>query len=710
MRWIRRRRDTSNTAGDQTSASAPTTPQATPSPAGPADEFLTSLTRIAGRRGFDAAEQTIKLREGRLWGRLSMLAEPVEIARALDYAERYATSVSDWITWLQRPIDQLPGDEPHHTPSFDDELTALVSELPNANGDGAKPPLPAPHERLIRTLEWRARTEGFEAAEQLIATSQAKAWVALSKVAQRKDSALAVGYARRAFGLDSQPSIARRLQQLLFAQGDIVEAERLFRFSLEANGGALNQYEIDRLGRLQGWKNLYLHGFPLPERRLSPAIETHPHKVVNYLAHSLPHSGAGYDTRSHSLLRALQATDYSVVAATQVGFPWDSVRPANQDANISFPLQDVIDGVRYQRLRPVGGGRSQTPPDRYIRTSADEFEALVREERPAVIHAASNFEVGLAAIAAAHRLGLPVIYEVRGLWEVTRASRDPGVEGSELFETQVRLETAAATSADRVIAITHALKDELVRRGVPAERVIVVPNGVDPDLFVAAPRDRELEEQLGLAGKRVVGYVGSFTHYEGLDDLLYATSVLIDQGIDNIHLLLVGSGSAFTRLSTLVAELELSEHVTLTGRVPFDDVHRYYSLIDIAPFPRKSLPVTEMVSPLKPFEAMAMEKAVLVSSVAVLTEIIDDGQTGLIFEKGNIDSLAGALGRLVSDPALCVQLGRNAREWVVVNRTWAQAGAAVANIYRELEAGSRDISPLESSNTLEHRVERTVRP
>lgn len=699
MSWIRRRLKTIAALGGQNTASVPTTSEASPSPAGQRDEFASSLTRIARSRGFDAAEQTIKLREGRLWGRLSMLAEPVDTVRAVDYAERSTASVRDWIAWLQRPSAVPPGTDTDGTASFDEELAALVTDLPDANGDGAKPPLPAPHERLIRTLDWRAKTEGLEAAEQLIAVSQARAWVALSKVAQRNDTALAAEYVRRAYSLDPLPTLARRLQQLLFSRGDIVEAERLFRLSLEANGGALSQYDSDRLGRLQGWKKLFLHGFPLPERRQSPGIERTPHKVVNYLAHSLPHSGAGYDTRSHSLLRALQTTEYSVVASTQVGFPWDRVLMANPDESVAFPLEDVVDGVRYRRLRPVGGGRTQSPPDTYIRTSADEFEALVREERPAIIHAASNFEVGLAAITAARRLGLPVIYEVRGLWEVTRASRDPGVEGSELFETQVRLETAAATSADRVITITHALKNELVRRGVPEGHISVVPNGVDPSLFVVAPRDRELEQQLGLEGKRVIGYVGSFTHYEGLDDLLYAISLLIDQGIDNLHVLLVGSGSAFTRLKTLVAELELSDHVTLTGRVPFDDVHRYYSLIDIAPFPRKSLPVTEMVSPLKPFEAMAMEKAVLVSSVAVLTEIIDDGATGLIFEKGNIDSLAGALSRLVTDPALCAHLGKNAREWVVVNRTWEQAGAAVAEIYRELEDANRGSVPLEAEVT-----------
>lgn len=696
MKWLPWHKDTGDAATGQTSSSAPTTSGSTAR----GDEFIRSLMRIAQSRGFDAAEQTIKSREGRLWGRLSMLAEPTDPTRALDYAARYSASVNDWISWLQRPTDEARGDEPTRTAPPDGDLASFLKELPAPIDDAPKSPLPAPHERLLQTLEWRAKTEGFEAAEQLITTSQAKAWAVLSKVAQPRGSALAVEYLRRAYALDPQPTVARRLQQLLFTRGDIVEAERLFRFSLEASGGAINQYEIDRLGRLQGWKNLFFHGFPLPERRHSPEFERIPHKAVYYLAHSLPHSGAGYDTRSHGLLRALQTTDYSVLACTQYGFPWDRVDSSNMGTDSSFLLKDVVDGIPYRRLRALAGGRRQLPPDRYIRTSADEFEAFVREERPAVVHAASNYEVGLAAITAARRLGLPVIYEVRGLWEVTHASRNPGVEGSERFETQVRLETHAATAADHVITITNALRDELVRRGAPAERITVVPNCVDPDRFIAAPRDSELEQQLGLQGKRVVGYVGSFTHYEGLDDLLYAASFLIDRGLDDLHLLLVGGGASSRRLEGLVSELELTDYVTLTGRVPFDEVHRYYSLIDIAPFPRKPLPVTEMVSPLKPLEAMAMEKAVIVSSVAAMAEMVTDGTTGLVFEKGNIDGLAATLTLLATDPDLCARLGKNAREWVLRNRTWNQAGAAVAQIYRELEEDSKsDIVSTETEFT-----------
>ena len=248
----------------------------------------------------------------------------------------------------------------------------------------------------------------------------------------------------------------------------------------------------------------------------------------------------------------------------------------------------------------------------------------------------------------------------------------------------MRLETQAATEADAVVAITHALKDELVRRGVPGDRITVIPNHVDVERFTPQPRDRALEQLLGLEGQRVIGFIGSITQYEGLDDFLHAACIVIDRGVD-LRLLIVGDGSGLSRLKYLVSELELENEVILTGRVPFGEVQRYYSLIDVAAFPRKPQPVTEMVSPLKHLEAMAMEKTVLVSSVAALAEAVVDGETGVVFEKGNIDDLADQLERLVRDPALTERLGQNARRWVAANRSWAQGGEEFAKIYRRLQ-------------------------
>lgn len=661
--------------------------------AGTGDGFHKHLTTMVETRGIDAAEQLIHAREERLWGRLSMLAEPLDATRAVVYAERYQASVSQWITWLQRSASDPNGTESATLTAPDDDLASLLRGVPAPHTHHAEPPLPEAFDRILKTLEQNVESDGFDAAEAFIAENQAKAWLGLAKLIDKKDRGRALQYVERAHGIYPTAVSAQRMTRLLYGAGNLVRSERMLREYFDKKDESPTPSELQRLAYIQGWKSLFLNGLPWPERSTTPAFQSIPDKVIYCLHNSLPHSSAGYGSRSHSLLRALANSGINAIGLTRYGYPWDMAVNRGKFPRAVFPEVDIIEDVTYRRMRTYTSGWSQVPTDRYIQACSEEIEAVAREERPAVIHAASNFLVGLSAVAAARRLGVPSIYEVRGLWEVTRASREPTWAESELYRTNVRLETQAACGADRVIAITNALKAELVRRGVPADHISVIPNSVDSSRFVPAPRDVDLERELGLAGKRVVGYVGTITDYEGLDHLLYAVSALIDRGVDNVHLLLVGDGTSFRELERLVTDLELDEYVTMTGRVPFDEVHRYYSLVDVAPFPRKPLPVTEMVSPLKPYEAMAMQKAVLVSSVAALAEMVDDGRTGLIFEKGNVDSLADALHLLVSEPDLCERLGEDARAWVVANRSWDQAGAAIAEIYRELEQdGSSQLS------------------
>jgi PEP-CTERM/exosortase A-associated glycosyltransferase len=537
---------------------------------------------------------------------------------------------------------------------------------------------PSVRKRIVTALD----EQGFEAAEGVIRSHEAGLWDYLARVSEPIDRARALEYAERAISLDPQPSSVRRYLRLSTALGVIRPPQRILDLALgfdedaEAPGSFHRQLEWLRV-----WRGFLEDGYPLPAKRAEPAFRPLPNTVLSCLHNSLPHDSSGYATRSHGILQSLRAAGMNVRAYTRFGYPWDSARRKKIVPMPDFADQDEVDGITYHRLRTLDTGWGQVSLDRYLEAYTDELERVIQRERPGIIHAASNFMVGLPSVAAARRLGLPVIYEVRGMWEVTRASRETGWKNTEHYDAYVRLETEAANGADAVITLTEALKAELVERGVPAAKITVVPNSVDPGLFTATPRDRDLERALGFAGKRVVGYIGSFTGYEGLDDLLHAASVVLDRGVD-LRVLLVGDGAEMPRLRELVAELELGEQVVLTGRVPFADVQRYYSLIDIAAFPRKPLPVTEMVSPMKPFEAMATEKAILVSSVGALAEIVEDGKTGMIFQKGDIDSLADVLERMVRDPDLCRRLGENARAWVEANRSWERAAATIVALYR----------------------------
>jgi len=290
---------------------------------------------------------------------------------------------------------------------------------------------------------------------------------------------------------------------------------------------------------------------------------------------------------------------------------------------------------------------------------------------------------GICANYVGRKLGIPSIYEVRGLWEITRMSRVPEWEGSDYYNMQVRMERDACLGADRVVTITHALKDELTRRGVPEEKITVIPNGADSSRFVPLERNNILAQTLGIGSDPIIGYVGSIVQYEGLELLLHALSKLQHRGT-KFKALIVGDGAVLDSLKSLATELNLNDFIIFTGRVPHHEVEQYYSLIDICPFPRLAQPVCEMVSPLKPFEAMCMEKLVISSDVAALNEIIKHEKTGLIFNKNNIDSLVNTLEQAIDLTKTGHSLGHAAREWVVLKRDWKVLGQKFLELYQEV--------------------------
>lgn len=436
---------------------------------------------------------------------------------------------------------------------------------------------------------------------------------------------------------------------------------------------------------------LLRYGFSMPKpEHMEPLGNVRSDSVLHLLDNSLPLVSVGYATRTHGLLAGIAKHGFHVSAVTRLGFPHD--RP-DMDMAIDVAHFDDIDGIRYHRLIDPERGFGKLPIIDYLKANILAHMPLILEERPAILHGASNFINGVAATSLAKRFGLKSVYEVRGLWELTRASREPAYMESDLFRQAAKMETEACANADRVICVTEALKLELISRGVDAGKIAVVPNGVHTERFLPRPADSDTGRKLGLNDEDVVvGYVGSIVHYEGLDDLLCAIRMLADQGYRNVKLLIVGDGDALEALQELARQLELMDHVIFTGRVPHHEVEKYYSLVAITPFPRLPLPVCEMVSPLKPLEAMAMEKCVVVSSVAALAEMVGEGETGLVFEKGNVLSLADALRRVIDDPLLRIRLGAQSRQWVVENRDWKVLGRAVAGLYHDILA-ERNASP-----------------
>lgn len=495
---------------------------------------------------------------------------------------------------------------------------------------------------------------------------------------QRFADTQAVELARAALANDESATTLRGVARIVYASGNFAEAADVVD-RLEQSIGALTGKDDELAREVRGRSRvLSLLAAGALSERLPPPI---PGRSVYFLHFSLPYMSVGYATRSHGLIAGMQAAGCDVRPYTRCGFPFDA-KPELEGQQI--PESDLVDGIEYRRL--LAGSRRGGTESEYLLACAEAYERVLRAERPEVVHAASNYVTALPALIAARRLGLPFIYEIRGFWEITRASRDNDFENSTRYSLMRHFEGVVAKEADHVYTLTSAMKDELVRRGVHADKITLVHNGVDAERFLPLAPRRELAEQLGLPPDvPVIGYVGSFVDYEGLDDLIRACCLLARRGVD-FRLLMVGDGAELPGLRALVANEGVADRVLLTGRVPHDSVEAFYSLIDICPFPRKPWEVCEMVSPLKPFEAMAMQKAVVVSSTHALREIVEDGHTGLVFEKGNPEALAACLERLVRDPELRARLAATGRRWALENRTWKEGGRIVVAGYRALLA------------------------
>lgn len=412
-----------------------------------------------------------------------------------------------------------------------------------------------------------------------------------------------------------------------------------------------------------------LHNLPKTEDPIQPIKG----RLMYLLHHSLPYMSNGYATRGHGLAAGMKAAGLDIVCITRPGYPLDIKREL-----MEAPPSDTIDGVTYLRISEpkwTGPGRSRS----FIVDAADAIELQIREHRPQAIIAASNYIAALPALIAARRCGIPMAYEVRGFWEITKASRDPDVEKSMEHQLKVRIEAKLAAVADQVFTLSQTMKDELVRRKVPADKIQLLPNCCDPEVFRPRARDILLAKQHKLPEEvPVIGYIGSFVEYEGLDDLTRCCASLRKDG-QEFRLVLVGAseGAVYERIRTIAQKEGLGDWLIMPGRVSHDQVEAWYSLIDIAPFPRKSLPVTELVTPLKPLEAMAMQKAVVMSSVAAMAEMVQDEITGMVYHKGNMQALGVVLARLLNDAGLRCKLGKQASEFINAQRTWTNMGDRV---------------------------------
>ncbi|WP_322963077.1 TIGR04063 family PEP-CTERM/XrtA system glycosyltransferase [Sphingomonas fuzhouensis] len=401
-------------------------------------------------------------------------------------------------------------------------------------------------------------------------------------------------------------------------------------------------------------------------------------RILHILDHGLPLQ-SGYTFRTRAILKAQAGEGHAVAAVTgpRQGAGEDGV--------------EMIDGLTFYRT-PVSGAapaqRGWIGEAAGLATQIRAIDRAVAAFRPDILHAHSPVLDALAGLAVVRRRRLPLVYEIRAFWEDAAVGNGTGVEGSARYRATRALESWACRRADAIAVICEGLRRDLIARGLPQDKIIVSPNGVDLGLFgTPAPRDPALAAELGLADAEVVGFIGSFYDYEGLDDLIAAMPGLV-AARPKARLLLVGGGPMEAALRAQAEASSVAAAIRFVGRVPHQEVERYYGLVDVLAYPRKKMRLTDLVTPLKPLEAMAQGRLVAASDVGGHRELIENGRTGTLFAPDDPAAIADALAGLFADRSGWDARRVAGRDFVEKERNWASNIRRYEPVYHRLLHGA----------------------
>jgi PEP-CTERM/exosortase A-associated glycosyltransferase len=421
--------------------------------------------------------------------------------------------------------------------------------------------------------------------------------------------------------------------------------------------------------------------FGIQEKPAQPVELSGAMSVLHVLNTSIPYLNNGYGIRSQNIISHQKKRGLVPVIITRPGFP-NGIRKGKIKTSKEL-MVEIHDGIKYYRALPNLIKRFSPEKD-YIRSYAQIIEKVIEKESIEIVHAASNYVIGLSGLLAARQTRKPFVYEVRGFWELTTVSKEPDFKNSDEYRLAQKLETFLCQQADHVTVISQGLKNELISRRIEETKISVVPNGVDCSRFRPLIRDMDLVSKYALAGKFVIGYIGSITKYEGLQRIISILPVLL-QKHQHICLLIAGEGKYLNELKKLAADNQLDEQVIFAGKIDYTEVERHYSLFDLCIFPRIEDEVTHLVTPLKPLEAMACGKAVIGSDLDAMREMIIQGKNGLLYDHTEQDLMNKVL-QVIEDSELRIKLGRQAREWVEENREWSAIVQQYEEIYQSAAA------------------------
>jgi PEP-CTERM/exosortase A-associated glycosyltransferase len=399
-------------------------------------------------------------------------------------------------------------------------------------------------------------------------------------------------------------------------------------------------------------------------------------RILHILDHSIPLQ-SGYTFRTLSILQQQRALG------------WETFHLTSPKHTRPYVPHEEVDGWSFYRTPPLEGRIADLPVLRelsLIRATERRLAQVAAEIKPDILHAHSPVLNAIPALRVGRKLNIPVVYEVRAFWEDAAASHGTSTEGGIRYKLTRSLESWALRRASAVTTICEGLRGDIVARGIPKDRVTVIPNAVNVEEFSGGGAgDPALAESLGLTGKSVLGFLGSFYSYEGLHLALQAMPKILAEN-NNVRLLLVGGGPEDERLRQAATEMGLEGQVIFTGRVPHAEVQKYYDLVDVLVYPRIPIRLTDLVTPLKPLEAMALNKVVVASDVGGHRELIRDDETGNLFAAGNVDDLAATVLRVLDNREDWPHQIAAGRHFVEQERSWQNSVARYVPVYGRLVA------------------------
>jgi len=394
-------------------------------------------------------------------------------------------------------------------------------------------------------------------------------------------------------------------------------------------------------------------------------------KILHILDHSIPlHSGYTFRTRA--------------ILEQQKEQGWKTFHVTSAKHSVAEQAIEEVDGLRFYRSQQPTGLLAKLPVFNQwaiVKSLTARLDEIIPEIKPDILHAHSPALNGLAAIKAGKKYNIPVVYECRAFWEDAAVDHGTTSEGSLRYRITKALETYVFKQAQAVTCICEGLRQDIIQRGIAENKITVIPNAVNIEKFTFGQEaNPELKQQLGLQNKTVLGFIGSFYAYEGIPLILDALPEILKQQ-PNVRLLLVGGGPQEKIIKDKVKQLQLESFVIFTGRVPHDQVQDYYNLVDIFVYPRLAMRLTELVTPLKPLEAMAQGRLVIASDVGGHKELIKDQENGVLFKANNANSLVACVLTLLTRSESWPAMRQAGRQYVEQERNWVKSVSNYQQVY-----------------------------